>query len=105
MSVIYADNENYKELISEGFVLVDFYSETCVPCKLFSKILENIEYELPFVNVVKVNTTKHPKLGNDNDITAVPTILFIKDGQELERNVGVLSEDEVKERVGRYYYG
>lgn len=105
MSVTYGNHENYEKAIAEGFVLVDFYSETCVPCKLFSKILESIEYELPFVNVVKVNTTKYPRLGNDNDISAVPTILFIKDGVELERNVGVMSEDDVKEKIGRYYYG
>lgn len=100
-----ATYENYNELLSEGFTIVDFYSETCGPCKLFSKILEEITYELPFVNIVKVNTTNYPRLGSDNEIEAVPTIFFVKDGEILERVVGVMEQDEVMEKIGQYYYG
>lgn len=100
-----ANYENYNELLSEGFTIVDFYSETCGPCKLFSRILEEITYELPFVNIVKVNTTFFPKLGQENEIEAVPTIFFVKDGKILERVVGVMSQDEVMDKISEYYYG
>ena len=100
-----ATYENYNELLSEGFTIVDFYSETCGPCKLFSKILEELTYDLPFVNIVKVNTTNYPRLGSDNEIEAVPTIFFVKDGEILERVVGVMEQDEVMEKIGQYYYG
>lgn len=100
-----ATYENYNELLAEGFTIVDFYSETCGPCKLFSKILEEITYELPFVNIVKVNTTNFPKLGIENEIDAVPTIFFVKDGEILERIVGVMEQDEVMEKISQYYYG
>lgn len=100
-----ATYENYNELLAEGFTIVDFYSETCGPCKLFSKILEEITYELPFVNIVKVNTTNFPKLGIENEIDAVPTIFFVKDGEILERVVGVMEQDEVVEKISQYYYG
>lgn len=103
--ISFATYENYNELLSEGFTIVDFYSETCGPCKLFSKILEEITYELPFVNIVKVNTTNYPRLGSDNEIEAVPTIFFVKDGEILERVVGVMEQDEVMEKIGQYYYG
>lgn len=101
----FANYENYNQLISEGFTLVDFYSETCGPCKVLSKILEEITYELPFVNIVKVNTTFYPKLGADNEIEAVPTVFFVKDGQILERVVGLMDREEVTEKIGEYYYG
>lgn len=100
-----ANYDNYKELLKEGFTIVDFYSETCGPCKLFSRILEEITYELPFVNIVKVNTTFYPKLGVENEIEAVPTIFFVKDGEILERVVGVMEEEEVMEKISQYYYG
>ena len=60
MSIQNADKSNFKELISEDFVIADFYGTTCVPCKLFSKILEDIEAEIPFLNIVKLNTTENP---------------------------------------------
>ncbi len=100
-----ANNENYEELLKEGFTIVDFFSETCGPCKLFSKVLEQITYELPFVNIVKVNTTLYPKLGQENDIQAVPTIFFVKDGEILEKEVGLMEKQEVMDKISTYYYG
>ena len=56
MAIQYVDDESFKEQIKEGFVIVDFFSTTCVPCKAFSRILEELDAELPFINIVKVNT-------------------------------------------------
>lgn len=100
----FANYENYDSLLSEGFTLVDFYSETCGPCKVLSKILEEITYELPFVNIVKVNCTFYPMLGEKNAIDAVPTVFFVKDGQILERVVGLMDREEVMGKIGEYYY-
>lgn len=105
MAIHYGDNQNLDSLIEKGFVVVDFFSTTCGPCKIFSKILENLVADIPFVNIVKVNTTDFPELGEKYKIQAVPTILFLKEGEILERNVGVLQEAELKERISRYFYG
>lgn len=101
----FANYENYSQLLNNGFVIVDFFSETCGPCKVLAKILEEITCELPFVNIVKVNCTTHPKLGTENEIDAVPTIFFVKDGQILERVVGLIDRDEITEKISDYYYG
>ena len=103
--ITYANYETYDQLISEGFVIVDFFSDTCGPCKILAKELEEVACELPFVNVVKVNCSTYPKLGNDNQVDAVPTMLFMKDGKLLERIVGLISQDELTEKIGEHYYG
>lgn len=103
--ISYANYENYNELLAQGFTIVDFFSVTCGPCKLFSKILEEITYDLPFVNIVKVNLTDFPNIGEENEIDAVPTIFFVKDGEILERVVGVMEQEEVMEKISQYYYG
>ena len=36
-----ANSENFESLVQDGFVIVDFYGTTCVPCKLFARILED----------------------------------------------------------------
>ena len=104
MAIQMADNDNYKNLIGEDFVIVDFFSTTCVPCKMFSKILEDLEGEIPFLNIVKVNTTDYPELGAENDIQAVPTIKFYKDRKLLETHVGLLQYTELKEHIAKYMY-
>lgn len=103
--ISYANYEDYNKLLSEGFTIVDFFTTTCGPCKVFSKILEEITYELPFVNIVKVNLTDFPKIGEENKIDAVPTVFFVKDGEILERVVGLMEQDEVMEKISQHYYG
>ncbi len=81
MAIQNADKTNFKELIAQDFVIVDFYGNACAPCKLFSRILEDMEAEIPFLNIVKLNTTEHPEIADEYQISAVPSILFYHDGQ------------------------
>lgn len=48
MAIHTADRNTFHDMISTDFVIVDFYGSTCTPCKVFSKILEDIEAEIPF---------------------------------------------------------
>lgn len=67
---------------------------------MLSRILEDLTEDYPFVNIVKVNVTDDPKLGDDNHIEAVPTVKFMRDGAELETVVGLMDEDEIVEKTG-----
>ena len=105
MSVSVATDETFTELTAKGFVIVDFYSTTCVPCKMLSRILEDMVLDYPFINIVKVNITDYPGLGREYQIEAVPTVLFLKDGETMERVVGLMDEDEIIDKIRTYYYG
>ncbi|GLC29452.1 thioredoxin family protein [Clostridium omnivorum] len=104
MSVREANENNYDEMVKEGFVIVDLYGENCNPCKMFSKVIDELSYDVDFVNVVKVNTTHNRDIAVRNNVAAVPTILFMKDGKVLERHLGFMSLDQVKEKIGQYLY-
>jgi thiol-disulfide isomerase/thioredoxin len=104
MKITMANYENYNDLLAEGFSIVDFFTDSCGPCKVFAKILEEVAADLPFLNIVKVNLSDFPKLGAELKIDAVPTVIFAKDGKELERVVGLMSADEVMEKISQYYY-
>ena len=99
MAINFANDKNYDELVREGFVIVDFYTTTCVPCKMLSRILEDMCYDYPFVNIVKVNITDYPVLGTRFDIQAVPTVKFYNNGEEKETVVGLMEEDEIVEKI------
>lgn len=104
MSIQIADKDSFKSLVAEDFVVVDFYGTTCVPCKVFSRILEDIEAEIPFLNIVKLNTTENPEIADEYHIAAVPTIHFYKDGQLVEQYVGVMQPQEIKDVIARHMY-
>ena len=104
MAIQNADKTNFKDLISQDFVIADFYGTTCVPCKLFSRILEDIEAEIPFLNIVKLNTTDNPEIAQEYAITGVPTIHFYKDGELVDSHVGVMQPQEVKDVIAAHMY-
>lgn len=104
MTIYEGNNENFEGLTNKGFILVDFYSDTCGPCKTLAVNLSEVNQDLPFINTIKVNTTKNQELAERFAVMAVPTIIFMKDGQVKERHVGLLSADEIKEKISQLYY-
>ena len=91
-----ANSENFESLVQDGFVIVDFYGTTCVPCKLFARILEDLD--------TKLNTTDNPQLAAQYHIQAVPTVQFYKDGKLVHSHVGVMQPQQVKDVIARYMY-
>lgn len=96
-----ANDKNFEELIGTGFAIVDFYSTTCVPCKMF----EDIATDIPFVNIVKINITDCPEIGAKHQTETVPTGMIMKDGTEPPREIGSMSEVEVLEKISELNYG
>lgn len=104
MAIQHADDKNFEELIKDRFVLVDFYGTTCNPCKIFSKVLEDVVAEVPFVNIVKLNTTDYPEIAKKYEVKAVPTIQFYTNGTLRETRIGVMPAKDVKDVISKYLY-
>lgn len=83
------DDFEEKVLKSSLPVIVDFYSDSCVACKKLAPVLGGIEddYE-ERLNVYKINTNFDADLAAEYEVTANPTLLFVKDGKVLDRKVG-----------------
>ena len=81
-------------------VVVEFYSDSCIPCKQLSPILGGLEddYE-DQVKVVKVNVNFDAGLAQKYEVAASPTLLFFKDGCEVERIRGLVKRPELEETV------
>ena len=94
------DNFEAEVLKSELPVLVEFYSDSCIPCKQMSPILGDIEddYE-DKLKVVKVNVNFDAELAEQYSVMASPTILLFKDGQEVERTRGLTKRPQLEELI------
>ena len=92
-----------KEVTAEkGLVLVDFYADWCMPCKMLSPILEELSEEIDDVKIVKVNTDKNQELASSFGIMSIPTLLFVKDGKVIDTLVGMRPKEDL-ERVIKSY--
>ncbi|MCM1544108.1 MAG: thioredoxin family protein [Ruminococcus sp.] len=102
--ITYATDENYKELVSDGIVLVDFFSKTCVPCKMLARSLEEIDDELPFVNIVKVDIDDCPKTAEEFRINGIPDLYYYNNGEVLSHEPGAVDSDYIKEKLAAMLY-
>ena len=104
MATVYATEENFESLVAEGVVLVDFTATWCGPCKMLAKSLEEIEDELPFINIVKVDVDQCPKLAERFHVTGVPDLYYYKDGQVVSHGPGAVPDDEIKAQLAELLY-
>ncbi|MBQ1388503.1 MAG: thioredoxin [Clostridia bacterium] len=97
-----ANGENFdKEVLgSELPVLVDFYSDSCVPCKMLAPVLSQIESEHSEIKVVKVNVNFDIELAERFEVQAAPTLIFFKNGEEKARHRGAVRKDEIEALIG-----
>ena len=89
--VKHLENENFKEVISNGVWIVDFYADWCGPCKMLGPVLEELDN-----NVLKVNVDSHEDLAREFGVMSIPTICFFKDGNLANKVVGFRSKDEIE---------
>lgn len=97
--------DQFEELVlkSELPVLLDFYSDSCVPCKKINGPLGDIEDDNEGkIKVLKVNTNYEEELTSEYGVESVPTLVLIKDGAEVARSVGALSYDEIDELIAEH---
>ena len=83
-------------------VLVDFWAEWCGPCKMIAPVLDELANEYQGkVKIGKVNVDEHQQLAAQYNVTAIPTLLVIKNGQVAEQMVGAKSKRDLKASLDR----
>ncbi|MEM3610014.1 MAG: thioredoxin [Candidatus Anstonellales archaeon] len=97
--VEHATKENFKEKISSGLVLVDFYADWCGPCRYLSPILEEIEKEksIKGLKIVKVNVDEEVDLAEEYSVMNIPTLYLFLNGKEVGKQIGALPKQRLLE--------
>lgn len=97
MEVLKINNTNFEEEVikSEKVVLVDFYAEWCGPCKMLAPVIEQIAKENEEIKVAKINVDDSQELAEKYGVMSIPTLVVIKNGEEIKRQVGLASKTEI----------
>ena len=95
------DKENFeKEVLNESKkVLVDFYAQWCGPCQVLSPIVEEVAKSNPDIKVVRVNIDDAESLAIDYGVMSIPTLVVIEAGKEVNRSVGLISQNEIEDLI------
>jgi thioredoxin 1 len=90
-TVLHLTKDDFNEKTGMGIALVDFWAGWCMPCKMLAPIIDGIaaEYAPRGVTVAKVDIDAEIELAGEYAIMSIPTVLLLKDGEEISRYVGV----------------
>jgi len=101
MAVVFTDDNFENEVLaSEVPVVVDFWAPWCGPCKMLTPIIEELSGEYgDKVKIGKLNTDENPQTATKYSIVSIPTVLFIKKGEVVEKQVGLLAKEALKTKI------
>lgn len=103
--VVHITDHDFDEQIikGKGLILVDFWAEWCGPCRMVGPILDELaaEYEGQ-VTIAKLNVDENRQSSARFGIRSIPTILFFKDGAQVEQIIGALPKSAIKAKVQQH---
>lgn len=94
-------NQDFEEKVirRSGLAVVDFYTDTCVPCKRMVPVLTALENQYPDVFIAKVNAAYEKELAEKYQIRSTPTVILFKNGEEAVRFSGAKRKEELEKLI------
>ncbi|NGX43769.1 MAG: Thioredoxin [Chlamydiae bacterium] len=98
--LMHLNDESFEAEISQGVTLVDFYADWCGPCRMMEPIIDELATDMEGkAKIAKIDIEASQKVTSDFNVTSIPTIILFKDGQEVQRIVGVKDKDALTEII------
>ena len=99
--VIVTDDNFEKEVLQSDIpVLVDFWAEWCVPCKMVEPVVDQIAQEYAGkVKIGKVDVDSNPQISMKYGIRSIPTLLIFKNGQPVDQIIGAVPKKNILQKL------
>ena len=103
MAFQFTDDNFQESALAGGVSVVDFWAEWCGPCRLIGPIIEDLSKQYEGKAMIgKVNVDENPEISLKYGIRSIPTILIIKDGEVVDKQVGVTTKANLEAKLAAH---
>lgn len=95
--------DNFDEFISKGNAIIDFYADWCGPCKIMKPHFDKAADKMTGVNFGKVDVDKNMDLAGRYRVMSIPTTIFFKDKEQVDRASGVLTTEDIERKANEAF--
>ncbi|MCX6695467.1 MAG: thioredoxin [Candidatus Altiarchaeota archaeon] len=101
-SVVELKDDTFRDFVSKGYAVVDLWTPCCGPCRMITPIVEELSVEYKGkIRFGKLNIDENLKTPSEFKVMRIPTLLMFKDGVLVDRIVGALSKERIKEKLDK----
>lgn len=90
---------NFKKETNKGLIVIDFWAEWCGPCRMMAPVFESLSKDIENMKFAKVNVDAEQVIASEFSVQSIPTLLILKDGEEIERMVGLQPKPMLKAKL------
>lgn len=103
-NLIELGSDNSSNILEQnGLVLLDFHASWCGPCKSLNPIIRELASDNEdTVTIGKIDVDSHGELARTYGVRGIPTVIFLKNGKEVDKVVGLKSKAEFQDKINTY---
>jgi thioredoxin 1 len=93
-------DKNFQHQTKDKVVLVDFWADWCIPCRMMAPVLNEVASELSdHSHIGKVNIEQYQSLAQKYKVRSIPTLILFKNGKEINRFIGIKSKEFLLQQI------
>lgn len=104
MATIELNADNWKDFTENDFSIIDCYGDFCSACVLLEPVFDGIADEMAEIKFGRINISKYEEIANTYNITALPTVLFFRNGEMVHQFIGSLEREDMLKEISKFLY-
>lgn len=104
MATIELNADNWKDFKENDFSIIDCYGDFCSACVLLEPVFDGIADEMAEIKFGRINISKYEEIANTYNITALPTVLFFRNGEMVHQFIGSLEREDMLKEISKFLY-